>query len=334
MRMGNVGYLCSSREVRASPGRAGRFSALAQRASLTFRCRFSIMTLRGKREVHLPVFHLPVFQRFAARMLPLGDWRGRMSLRAGCARAVRAARSVVDVLFPPRCVSCGSEPDGRPDWAAGGLLCPECAEQLGPKHRNCCRRCGGNVPEETPRPDQCSWCRNSQLQFDSVVALGNYHGPLQEVVAATKTPAGGLMAEALTRLLLERHEGEIRQLRPNFVVPVPLYWGRRLGRGINSAETMARTLARRLGAPMAPRMVVRRRNTAPQKGLPPQARFRNVRNAFAVPANYHLEDARPLLVDDTLTTGATCSEIAWALKQSGASVVHVAVLARAQGANR
>ncbi len=85
---------------------------------------------------------------------------------------------------------------------------------------------------------------------------------------------------------------------------------------------------------MPRRVVIRSRNTPSQKELPPQARFRNVRGAFAVRANYPLQERRVLVVDDTLTTGATCSEIAWALKQSGAAVVHVAVLARAQGAHR
>ena len=38
-----------------------------------------------------------------------------------------------------------------------------------------------------------------------------------------------------------------------------------------------------------------------------------------------------LLVDDVLTTGATCSEAAKTLKKAGAARVVVAVVARAQG---
>ena len=42
-----------------------------------------------------------------------------------------------------------------------------------------------------------------------------------------------------------------------------------------------------------------------------------------------VKGARVLLVDDVLTTGATCSEAAKALKQAGAAKVVVAVAARA-----
>ncbi len=190
------------------------------------------------------------------------------------------------------------------------------------------------MPEHMPAPEQCSWCRGVPLEFDSVVALGDYHGPLQEVVVAIKRPSNGLMAEAMACLLLERREAAFRALQVNFVLPVPQHWRRRIGRGADGAETMARAIALQMTVPATPRMVVRRRNTLPQKELPPKARFHNVRNAFAVRANYDLVGARALVVDDTLTTGATCSEIAWALKQSGAAAVHVAVLARAQGTNR
>jgi predicted amidophosphoribosyltransferase len=38
-----------------------------------------------------------------------------------------------------------------------------------------------------------------------------------------------------------------------------------------------------------------------------------------------------LVVDDILTTGATCSEIAAVVKRAGAVAVNVLVVARAQG---
>lgn len=62
----------------------------------------------------------------------------------------------------------------------------------------------------------------------------------------------------------------------------------------------------------------------------PQRR-ENVHNAFAVRHKAQVSGKRVLLVDDILTSGATCSEAARILKMHGAATVVVAVLARAQG---
>jgi len=57
-------------------------------------------------------------------------------------------------------------------------------------------------------------------------------------------------------------------------------------------------------------------------------RRRNLDGAFRVAKGYDIRDARVLLVDDVLTTGATCHFAAKSLKTAGAVSVAVAVLAR------
>ena len=63
--------------------------------------------------------------------------------------------------------------------------------------------------------------------------------------------------------------------------------------------------------------------------LSPIRRFENVQGAFRVRRPGAVQGARVLLVDDVLTTGATCSEAAKMLKEAGAAMVAVAVVARA-----
>jgi ComF family protein len=144
-----------------------------------------------------------------------------------------------------------------------------------------------------------------------------------------KHGAGEPLSAAMGDLLVAKRRGMLAAVEADVVVHIPMYWGRRLVRGTNSPEILARRLARRLGIPWESRLLVRRRNTLVQPDLPPRERFRNIQGAFRVDKGYDLGGARVLLVDDVLTTGATCSEAAKWLKQAGAAHVAVAVLARA-----
>jgi predicted amidophosphoribosyltransferase len=102
---------------------------------------------------------------------------------------------------------------------------------------------------------------------------------------------------------------------------------RRIKRGTNPPATMAKFIGHELGLPALPK-ALRRRNSGPQKGLSRSARFRNMKNEMRTRAGYHLGAFRVLLIDDILTTGATCSEAARALKKAGAAEVTVLVVGR------
>ncbi|MGH8166727.1 MAG: ComF family protein, partial [Woeseiaceae bacterium] len=75
------------------------------------------------------------------------------------------------------------------------------------------------------------------------------------------------------------------------------------------------------------RNVRRVRRTRPQSGLDRAARRRNVKEAFAVRGPLHCR--RPLIVDDVMTTGETCRQLARELLEAGAVSVGVLTVARA-----
>jgi predicted amidophosphoribosyltransferase len=100
-------------------------------------------------------------------------------------------------------------------------------------------------------------------------------------------------------------------------------------RGYNQAEALASGLARRLRRPVRHRL---RRVTATErlanKGQTERADI--MHGAFRARAGGKLTGRTVLLVDDVLTTGATCSAAARALKKAGAARVIVVVIARAE----
>jgi len=243
-------------------------------------------------------------------------------------RAVRWRGCGLDLLFPPRCAYCDAELPVPSDEL---MLCGECRNALGPGDWAYCLRCGAGVPAERPAAESCEICRTAPLEFDTVVSLGPYRSALGKATVRMKHASGDLLSAAMGRLYCLRRGADVESLRPDVVTPVPMFWTRRLARGTNSPDILAEWLARRLGAPLDLEMVVRRRNTLPQAGLKPRQRFANVRDAFRLGAGYDLHGLRVVLVDDILTTGATASEVAGLAKQAGASMVTVAVLARATG---
>ncbi len=118
----------------------------------------------------------------------------------------------------------------------------------------------------------------------------------------------------------------------DLVVPVPLHPWRRVSRGFNQAER----LARHLGPPVV-HALARRQWTPPQAVLGAGARQGNMHGAFAIrrglswtPVAHDVRGARVLLVDDVVTTGATLSACAMVLREAGARSVRAATIARTE----
>lgn len=210
-------------------------------------------------------------------------------------------------------------------------LCDACRPALAPEVRPACGRCGAPVAAAQDGCDRCEDCRGRPMRFAKSVALGNYDGLLRTTVLRMKRANEEPLSAALAALFCQRRGAALAALAAEVVVPVPMFWLRRLARGTNSPEIVAESLARRLRLPVVPRMIRRLRNTPPQGPLARHERLENVRGAFRLRRGCDVRGARVLLVDDILTTGATCSEIARQLLTAGAIEVAVAVLARAHG---
>ena len=172
------------------------------------------------------------------------------------------------------------------------------------------------------------FCGRLPRSLDGVAAGGRYEGLLREVILRMKRRWYLPLSQAMARLFADRLRETVAQWEPTFLVPVPMHWRRRWLRGVNSPEILAQALGRGLGLPVKDRLVVRHRHTRLQTELSPTARKRNVQGAFRLRQADCVPEARIVLVDDVLTSGATCGELAKLLKQAGASAVWAAVLAR------
>ena len=110
---------------------------------------------------------------------------------------------------------------------------------------------------------------------------------------------------------------------------IPVSRLRKLRRGYDQGELLAKTVGRELG--MTPTPLLRKvRHNRPQSGIHGEAERRaNVLGVYRLTQGVEIAGKRILLLDDILTTGATAGEAARVLKTAGAKEVHCAAVASA-----
>jgi ComF family protein len=247
--------------------------------------------------------------------------------RLGCRWLPPIVQAATDLLLPPACNFCGrslARPSSQP------LICAECREAFIAKIGPSCPRCAAPVHPFEAGPD-CPRCRKRRYAFHSTLALGIYRDRLREAVIRMKQRLHEPLTISMGHLLAETMAEAVQQERPDLLIAVPTFWMKRLRRGVNGPDLLAEAIGSTLSIRTVRRLLYCRRSTKKQGTLLPFERLRNVRNAFGVNKSYDLAEARVMLVDDIMTTGATASEAARTLRRAGASRVTVLVVARGVG---
>lgn len=246
--------------------------------------------------------------------------KSKASRRHGEILQTRRWRTRVhQLLMPPRCLLCDGA--GQPDDLLD--LCSGCEADL-PRLKYPCRICANPLPAEDL---VCMDCLRAPPTFDRVFAPFSYRWPVDEMLLGLKFGGQLAFGRALGTLLARQLAAEPAfSDEPFTIVPVPLHWRRHVGRGFNQAQELARVLARLPGATLQHDLCRRAVATPAQSGLRARLRRRNVRGAFKVVAT---PPPSILLVDDIMTTGSTCNELARVIKRAGARIVRVACVARA-----
>lgn len=236
--------------------------------------------------------------------------------------------ALLSATLSPRCAACACVLDAP----LAGPVCGTCWNQVRILSGPFCRTCGDSLPSWrviSVGLEQCPRCRRRRGFVDAARAAGEYEGPLRTILHAFKYEGRRGLAGSLAAMMRAAGAGILGDADAS--VPVPLHPWRRLRRGFNQADD----LARRLDVPML-RVLWRGRATAPQTGLNAAARRRNVRHAFKLsPFLSHdrcrglLDDRTIVLVDDVRTTGATLDTCAAVLKEAGVREVKALTVARA-----
>ncbi len=228
-------------------------------------------------------------------------------------------------VLPPYCVLCGDR--GQPPELD---LCAGCAADLR-RNRDPCPRCARPQPRGVPASMDCVACLRHPPPFDRAVVPYLYAYPLDRMIHAFKYQCS-LSTGRVLGTLLGRQVSDRSGPSPDLIVPVPLHPARHRERGFNQAFELARPVSAMLGIDVDIEVCRRVRETLDQTQLSARRRRANLRRAFA--ASEDIGASHVALIDDVMTTGSTCAELARTLKGAGVRTVEIWAVARASPGKR
>ena len=207
----------------------------------------------------------------------------------------RLSAWLIDLIFPPKCGSCG-----RVDFR----WCQICLADL------------QAIPVTVKQ--------RSVKGIDGLCAAGPYNDEiLRQAIIDFKYNDAVELAAPLADRLAAALAGQDWTF--DIIVPVPLSAKRLAERGYNQANLLGQQVAKQTSIPCRTDDLRRIRDTGQQTRLSGQQRVENVKGAFAATAK--LASRSVLLVDDVVTTGSTLEACADALRTAEVKAVYAMAVA-------
>lgn len=169
---------------------------------------------------------------------------------------------------------------------------------------------------------------DSNKFFSSHMYVFNYTGLIREKIIEYKFNEKAYLCDFFVNCILkdEKISREIKSC--DMIIPVPIHKKRKLQRGYNQSELIAKGLAKNTGIKLVLKLLYKKSNTIEQSKLNKSERTKNVKNVYVIIKTEEIEGKKVLLFDDIYTTGATVNECSRILLQNGAKKVCVLTIAK------
>ncbi|MFC1552800.1 ComF family protein [Candidatus Latescibacterota bacterium] len=214
-----------------------------------------------------------------------------------------ASHAVLDFLFPPECPVCDGAFDSRE------IICTDCLAELS--------ECSARYHPDKSNPEY----------VDDISILLPYNSVCRKMIHALKYHGMHSTGIVLGKLMARKTLANFTLDNSPSLVPVPLHPAKMNERGYNQSERIAEGFSAFSGFEIRGDLLTRNKETNTQTALGHTDRALNVSGAFSFSGGTSLAGKQILLIDDVLTTGATVSECAKALKEGGAGNITVCVAA-------
>ena len=206
---------------------------------------------------------------------------------------------LLDIIFPKKCGNCGK--------VSRTWICDSCFENL--KY--------GNIQ------------KIEKGEINYLISLFSYV-EIREKMLKFKFNDEAYMYNYFVELICrnEKIKGIIKKC--DLIIPVPMYFLKKLKRGYNQSELIANGIGKALKIKINNNILVKYKNTKTQSLLNSEKRKYNLKDCFKLQNTELLKNKNVLLVDDIYTTGITIQECINQLKKSEVSNISVFVIAKGE----
>ena len=232
---------------------------------------------------------------------------------------------ILDLVWPRRCEVCG-----RPVDRAGRHVCADCLNRIPfVPAEGCCRVCGRAVAGLAGEY-LCEDCgrRATRPAFDRAACAIRFEDRAREMLLDYKFNRHLWLRDDFVDWLEAAARARFDLPAVDVVLPMPITAFHRLDRGYNQSAYLAAALARRIDRRCDEAVIARTGRPRRQSELSEEERRANAKGTFVVRRPARVRGRTVLVVDDVMTTGATLSACAKALKEAGAARIWCLALAR------
>ena len=231
-------------------------------------------------------------------------------------------------IFPSRCVLCdkilpyGSKLENL-------FLCEGCKDNFEFIKEPTCKKCGAMINDSEKM--YCLRCEHKLYDnFEFGFGLLRYNDFVKESLHRIKYGGRKEYIEFYGKCIARTYKDKIREINPDYLVPVPIHHRRLIERNYNQAAVLANSISKELkkygiGIGVNEELIFRVKNTKVLNKLDDQDRGSELKEAFETTDLSNIESI--LIVDDIYTTGTTIDMMGKTLKNAGIKKVYFVAIA-------